>query len=301
MNHRKQRRDQQFGDGADELWRLDLHRAIAGGQLGQQFEHVHLRQRAARLHAAILAHEIAQRAGQPGLGIETARLAFGQQQPRGDQPGPSMNLCLPVGCLGDMGIEPVGRLVQRGKRASAHRLVRQDQRRVDQPGKQPPASRLDLPRMALARRGEGIQPHAVDAQRGRLDLRTRAGAGQIAQPEIGMHRTLQRRGHPGAVLEVELGDRQLDPVDQEMPRPERNSCRPVARQRGRDGREHAALGRLRQGRGDQPPADAGCVGHADQPLARTHPRRADFLRNQRTRRGQNFNLRDIARRGRGFG
>ena len=291
MNHRQQRRHDQLRHRADETRRVLLHRAIAGGEFSQQFEQFHLRERTARLHAAILAHELAQCARHARFGEQAARLSFGQQQPCRDQRTPAKHLRLLVGCLGDLPVEPAGRLVERQQSAPAHRLVGQDQRCMDKPGENAPRACFDLPRRPLRGHRMRVEPHAMHTQRRGLHLRTRTRTGEVAQPCVGMdvpldQRSLLARSRP----EFELCDRQLDPVDTEMPCAQGHPRCAFARQRRVDRRQHPALGRFGQGRGDQPPANPGSVGHPHQPFARAHAGRPDLLRHQRARRGQHFDL-----------
>ena len=123
MGERKQRRYQQRDDRFYLRGGIAPCGPIAGGQLHQQGDRLHLAERAARDHAAIIAHHLAQLAQQPGLAIQAAGMAIGQQQTGGDDRAPARHPRQPILALADMAIEPAGGVCHGHQKLAAQGFV----------------------------------------------------------------------------------------------------------------------------------------------------------------------------------
>ncbi len=248
-------------------WRA-AQRAVAGGKIDQQLDRLHLRQRAAREHAAIGPDQLGQRLRQPRLAMEAASAAIGQQHARSRDRDPAGKRIQPVVGAGGAAVEPAGGLLDRLHGARPQRLVaaRKHQRRMHQPGEQAVAGMADLPRSTGAGMRIGRQPagqHALGS--GGALCRRRAG-GQIAQPGKAVYIVFERRGEMRGGGEIHLCDRRLDPVDQEVPGAQRHSGDPIAGQRAFHRRQQPGFRRAAERAGQRMAGHAHTVGPAHQPI-----------------------------------
>ncbi len=235
MTQRQQRRYQQVQHGRDGGRRIAPHRTIAGAQIGQQVDRIHLRQRAARQHAAIIRDHFAQGAHQPGFAEQAARLAVGQQQSGRDDRAPSRDRAETVIRPRDIAVQPARRIHCRIQRAATQLAIRpgKQDRRMDQPGEQAMPGILDRPGRALSRFRIGAQPCSQNTLRRRGGLFARAAGRQIGQPGKTMHDAFERRRQARCGgTEIDLRDRRLHPVNQEMPGPQRRTGGTVAHRAG---------------------------------------------------------------------
>ncbi len=143
----EQRRYEHRQHGVDCLGRIAPGGAIACAELDEQGDRLHLRQRAARQHAAVVADQFAEGSHQAGLAEQPAGLAIGQEQPGGNDGAPRRRLGKSVFAAMRVAVEPSRLLGDRMECATAQALVypRQDQRRMNEPVQQSPPGVADGP------------------------------------------------------------------------------------------------------------------------------------------------------------
>ena len=283
MNQGQERRDQQLQHRLDHLGWIAPRRTVAGDEIGQQRDRFHLAERAARQHAAVIADEFAKRARQAGLAEQAARLALGKQQSGRHDRAPARQRVRLVLGLAVVAVEPPRRVFERGKRADAKLFVsaRQDKGGADQPAEQAVPRVSDLPRDALAGLSVGIEPQRQHAFSGLRALRARRTGVEIAQPGEAVQHALERWRQLGHRREIDLRDRDLDPVDEEVPRAQRRSGNGIALQRAFDRRQHARLDRLAKWRDQRVARHAKPIGETEQAVAGGHRGRIEICQSQR--------------------
>ena len=298
MQQVEQGRHQDCQDRVDLCWRIAAHGRVAGLDAHQQFDRLDLAQRAARQHAAIVAHQIADGADQPGLAKQASGVPVGQQQTGGGDACPARNFAQLVLRAGNVAVEPAGGVGHGVQHTRALRLVRarQQQRRVDQHRQQAMTGVADIPGRAGIGPRIGGHPQRQHALGHRGALLARGAGVEIGEPAKAMDHALER-GRQARAGELDVGARRHDAMEQEGSGAQRGAGRTIARQRVGDRGGQARARSLAQGverAGGQPQP----IGKPGQPLARAHGRRREIADHQRASRVGGFDFGEVGcRRG----
>ncbi len=254
---------------------------VTGPQVNQQRDRFHLRQWAARQHAAVLAHQFPQRAQQARFAEQAARAAIGQQQPGGNDGAPACDLPQSIFRTGHFAVEEARGRLHRFERARTQTgLARQDQRRPDQPCHQPQTGMLDRPCRAFGGHRIGFQPAGEQVLPDRGAIFPRSAGAKVAQPGKSLHRALDGRGKLGVAGEIDLADRNLQPMNQELSGPQRHTRCAVALKRADDRRQQARRRRLAQRCGQNGTGHAQAIGPAHHAIHRAGAGRLEVCQNK---------------------
>ena len=281
----QQRRHQQFAHHFERGWRRNLYRFVTGEKVGQQPDRVQLCRRTARQHAAIFAHHIAKRLYQSRFAKQPPRLAVGEQQPCGNDPGPACDLSEARARARGLLVEPRGGFGYRGQQARFQRLVmaRQHQRGVHQPGDQPQPGVFNLPRWPLARCAIGVEPLGGDPFGHDDAIGARGAGGEVGKPAETVQHPLYPRRMARSGREIEVGNRQARAVDQEMSCAQRRARRAITAIGAFHRRQHAQRRRAAERRGQRVSRHADAIGQPDQRLSRPGLHRDHVTERKRAR------------------
>ncbi len=271
MSQREQRRHQHLQHRRDRRRRIAAHRAVAGAELDQQRDRVHLPQRAARQQRRRRcrpARPARARARPRRTAGAACRRAAAARRRRSRTTRRARRACRrrwPA--LRSRNARGLGHRARARARAAPCRCPRGSAARAR--ARRAGAGRHGRPSTPAPFAGAGLASSQAASTRSAVGVhcgRARRSL-EVAQPGEAVEHVLERRGELGGGREIDLGDRRLDPVDEEMPGAQRGARDRIALERAGDRRQQARPRGLAERRDQRRAGNAEAIGEADQPLA----------------------------------